>query len=418
MIFPNSIRITLRQHTPLIHFQHEQPDATLRATEIKPRLDKFIIDQSLKPIPSHWYIGKEENKHPALEYKLQIIASTQPVSERIATLQSRSDPSTKIASYFGNSMGLTWPPKSLTLIFTSFETEVLDAIYQHIVPFFVLNNFGQRQTKGLGSFTVDQVNGIPVPSYSGRGPFGVNDMESILNQRYPVFYKYNNNTYTPLKTIHEEYQLLKAGRSAESREGYHKSKLFDFFIEKQPRVRWEKRKIKQEINSYIGQNGCFTYPLFKKRNLTYYKTKDSEDQNNYVRALLGLAETNEYLVDDNSTDKNGFPKGSGTIKYVVVIDHKSTSDSKKIERLASPILFKVFNNEVYLLPQEIDERILDKSFTFTLQAKKLINGQWTVVSDDGKPAGKLLDTLMTPSSFDLLDFLNEALDKNSWQLLP
>ena len=37
------LKITLKQHTPLIHFQHDQYGATLRASEVKPKLDKYII---------------------------------------------------------------------------------------------------------------------------------------------------------------------------------------------------------------------------------------------------------------------------------------------------------------------------------------------------------------------------------------
>ncbi len=37
------ITITLKQHTPLLHFQSTQDGATLRASEVKPKLDKFIL---------------------------------------------------------------------------------------------------------------------------------------------------------------------------------------------------------------------------------------------------------------------------------------------------------------------------------------------------------------------------------------
>lgn len=33
----------LRQHTPMIHFQHKQAGATLRPSELKSKLDRFII---------------------------------------------------------------------------------------------------------------------------------------------------------------------------------------------------------------------------------------------------------------------------------------------------------------------------------------------------------------------------------------
>lgn len=39
------LNIQLKQHTPLIHFQHTQDGATLRATEVKPKLDCFLIEQ-------------------------------------------------------------------------------------------------------------------------------------------------------------------------------------------------------------------------------------------------------------------------------------------------------------------------------------------------------------------------------------
>ena len=38
-----TLTVTLKQHTPLIHFQHDQYGATLRVSEVKPKLDKFII---------------------------------------------------------------------------------------------------------------------------------------------------------------------------------------------------------------------------------------------------------------------------------------------------------------------------------------------------------------------------------------
>ena len=67
------LSFTLKQHTPIIHFQHEQEGATLRATEVKPKLDRFIIDklkQDGKEVPKEWLVGKGD--HPALNYKMKI----------------------------------------------------------------------------------------------------------------------------------------------------------------------------------------------------------------------------------------------------------------------------------------------------------------------------------------------------------
>ena len=37
--------IKLKQHTPLLHFQSNEEGATLRVSEVKPRLDKFLLEQ-------------------------------------------------------------------------------------------------------------------------------------------------------------------------------------------------------------------------------------------------------------------------------------------------------------------------------------------------------------------------------------
>ena len=40
----------LKQHTPMLHFQHDQTGATLRATELKPKLDLYIMRKLLLSI--------------------------------------------------------------------------------------------------------------------------------------------------------------------------------------------------------------------------------------------------------------------------------------------------------------------------------------------------------------------------------
>ena len=69
----------LKQHTPLIHFQHDQHGATLRATELKPKLDRFLLEklgngnyeQGIEIAKKKgWLVAKGE--HPALDYKVRI----------------------------------------------------------------------------------------------------------------------------------------------------------------------------------------------------------------------------------------------------------------------------------------------------------------------------------------------------------
>ena len=77
----NTLTIRLKQHTPLIHFQHDQEGATLRASEVKPKLDKYILTQlgggdyekgKAEAKSKGWLVGKGE--HYALDYKMRIEA--------------------------------------------------------------------------------------------------------------------------------------------------------------------------------------------------------------------------------------------------------------------------------------------------------------------------------------------------------
>ena len=70
----------LEQQTPMIHFQSSEAGATLRASEVKPKLDKFLIKQLgdgdyekgiEKAKEKGWIIGG----YPALNYKMRFKAS-------------------------------------------------------------------------------------------------------------------------------------------------------------------------------------------------------------------------------------------------------------------------------------------------------------------------------------------------------
>lgn len=67
------VTYTLQQHTPLIHFQHAEAGATLRATEVKPKLDRYLAER-LKAvnvqIPASWLLRQtaEESAGGSNEY--------------------------------------------------------------------------------------------------------------------------------------------------------------------------------------------------------------------------------------------------------------------------------------------------------------------------------------------------------------
>ena len=70
----NTLTIKLKQHTPLIHFQHDQDGATLRASEVKPKLDKYILskltEEELTQGKHDGWI-KSKNGRTWLDYKMR-----------------------------------------------------------------------------------------------------------------------------------------------------------------------------------------------------------------------------------------------------------------------------------------------------------------------------------------------------------
>ena len=115
------LNFTLKQHTPIIHFQHDQDGATLRATEVKPKLDRFIIEQlgkesdaSLTDSNEIYLKGKEvanqngwliDKDKGALNYKMRI-ESVEPSLLHKIEVYDKLEITTQIAPFFGN-MGVS-----------------------------------------------------------------------------------------------------------------------------------------------------------------------------------------------------------------------------------------------------------------------------------------------------------------------
>lgn len=173
------LTVKLKQHTPLLHFQHGQKGATLRASEVKPKLDRYIltklgegdydegIDEAKK---NNWLIGKGE--HPALNYKMGIEVEkprnvSMNVNQRDGLYTTGNYPDNMNSLIMGNMGGR---PKDKVLNFVLYDevnvififigkekeqiTSLRSKIEQECVPFFAETNFGNRTSKGFGSFTV------------------------------------------------------------------------------------------------------------------------------------------------------------------------------------------------------------------------------------------------------------------------
>lgn len=186
------LKIQLKQHTPLIHFQHDQEGATLRASEVKPKLDRFILTRLgngkyqagiVQAKTNGWLIGKGE--HPALDYKVRIKAGTfQKVSIPIKPVKkggvlqtdeigrqlytTNNYPENNASLIMSNIGGrikedvLNFSIANTVLMTILIEDEKLkELVKENLEPFFGRNCFGNRTSKGFGSFEVASIDGEP-----------------------------------------------------------------------------------------------------------------------------------------------------------------------------------------------------------------------------------------------------------------
>lgn len=323
---------TLLPQSPIIHFQHYQDGATLRATEVKPKLDKYIVKRYLKqegkPIPDEWKNKKSPN---ALNYKLKIVCENPQIVELgrktnydifYANMSNKSD-GMKTEEDFKKGI---LAKNRLTVI--CHIPDLLEFIDKIIGDFFIVSNFGTMQDKGFGSFTVEGYReDKEYICKTLKNEYGSNACYCFLSEK--------EKTFKQIKCL---YSLMKTGINAKNSRGkqiaYRRSILFDYMHEPGIKIGNEKAWMKQNgIAPSLGKN-----------------TNQIDKNCRYVRALLGICEAINF--------KNSLENPKDKVKVTI------EETSKEIERLNSPVLFKVINNYVYFIGTEINDKIYGKTFKF------------------------------------------------------
>ena len=330
---------TLKQHSPLIHFQHDKEGATLRATEVKPKLDALIKERAKKSIRPEW-IRREEGDDIALSYKLRITGQASEeylVASNVPKYMKQEYGAQGIqylakTPYFADNehikKGATDQARravmyqNLKVQVFSFYPELLEWVATCMPLVFAYNNFGTRQNKGFGCFTVAETTQeqfenmlIEHPDYSNAlcYEFGKHPGHDRVFAR-----------------IDEEYKILKSGFAKEP------SQLMIYFKEDEKKE-WEKPTIKKE--------------LVKNRRGPSRPDYTGHDGIKYIRALLGVAELYE------------FPRDGAKIKIECVDDGEDKKT--KVERFKSPLTFKVFGGTIYLMANKLPPEIYDRTFKFS-----------------------------------------------------
>lgn len=292
------VEFTLKQHTPIIHFQSDQVGATLRATELKPKFDRFLLDIT-EDIP----YKKNANEHKSLDYKIKIDQN----------ISRSNDINSRESLFFGN-MGdgedkkYKQYPNKFKIEFFSYNAVVLDAISKYFEAFLANTNFGTRQSKGYGGFYLD----------------GKNFDKTLVKE---TVYSFSTKNWE--KDIKVLYSFLRQGLNFPGRDEtrfYSKPAIFSYA--KSLGWTWDKKAIKQEYFSdkLDQQSG----------DAVEYQS----NENYLLRDLFGLSSEQSWM----------------SYKTTISKEHKD------IERFKSPLIFKIIDNKVYFWVNESYKVLLDKEF--------------------------------------------------------
>lgn len=351
----------LVQHTPLIHFQHSEPHACLRATEVKPKLDRFLIEQLEKDDRfgdgrwKKWFVG--DGSQQSFDYMMRItpnserVDRTQSIERAIARAEHRP-PNANLheihKNYFGNMASgnniqdtiretfkeSLFYKDGLTLTIRCFIPELLTFIDEHIRGFFMMHNFGTRQRKGFGSFTVD-INTQP------NAPKGFDLVGKYCPNAYYCKLDGNVNADALLDAVWVISAFLRSGFNR-GEGNYVRGFVFRYFQREKNPLANDKAFVKQQVLRNVYNEATRGEHLHPYGNNVRYR---------YVRGLLGTNENSRFC-----RNPRGGTREDRTVHNIYI------HSAEGVERFPSPLLFKPIGKFVFILPQKMPDEIFGSEF--------------------------------------------------------
>lgn len=356
------LKYILKQDSPMIHFQGTTPGAALRPSEVKPKLDRFLkewCERNKEWCGEKGISEKEQNgwkadpTHEAYDYKMRIYAGKSlPVAQD------------KLPSYFSDfgEVGSNLLQSYMKLEIICFHEKLREVIKEAIETFFVLHNFGTRQNRGIGGFTLKQT----TPK----------DAERLLvkwfGKQKITIYKMefqNANAVNILKCGNMFYQILKSGIN--DGRTYIKSYLTKYFLDrlkqdaeepdkKVPQlIGGEKRWMKEKgISPKIGK-----VPPYEPAKVNGYR---------YIRGLLGTASHIRYINESGKDE-------TVTISWAGAANNP---ERLELDRVPSPIRYKIVGNVLFVLPLRPGKDLLG-------QGKMIYGEKFSFYNETTKKKGTL-----------------------------
>lgn len=402
----------LKQQTPLIHFQYDQEGATLRASEVKPKLDRYLIrrfhdEHPGEEISDSWWINPEKDKKtkkvivPALNYRIIIhipenarkivsnqsdpkieahkekILSEQANNQQDAELHGRKasnlDKTARAeinGMYFGNMVNETEKDSNGNDVMISaeiYEQKVKESfketvfyndlcemkiickieslrsyIDNNIESFFVLYNFGCRQTKGFGGFLLTGKK--DEPSWPPTDPLSIMSASGL-----PFFwFSIDTEDYEQkLNIASAVYAIMKGGVNRTRKRGgrIDPTAYVKGYIQRQ----------------YLNDRALYNTGSEKAKMKAEVIRPDNQERYNdylFVRALLGLP---DYYEFKDPPEKRPHQR-KGRVNVTSIVSDEKTEE--KIERFHSPVTIKICGHYVFFWFGDV-ENILGKWFSLS-----------------------------------------------------
>ncbi len=278
------------------------------------------------------------------------------------------------------------------------EKKLLDYLLDYLPEFFFLHNFGTRQSKGYGSFTVETIEGVKnisknVSSFfnyeysvsnsnNSKNKKQAGSLQMALLKALPVSNENNfDKSINALEKTDWFYNSLRSGINLKNKKGqttyYFKSALF-MYVNNVLKKQWEKKTIKAEYFSEILEKQNNKHK--KTDILNNAKKQDKDFKLKNYKDLLGLSSMEEWK----------FP-------YKTKIQKIDISDV--VDRFKSPILFK---------PIIKDDGTISVFFDIFLndEIKSYYGTKFKVITEDKDDL-----ILPMPNEFNYSKFLNYTFEK-------
>ena len=343
--------------TPLIHFQYRQMGAALRASEVKPKLDRYLL-KLYDGDPKEWKKWLIPGQEKALNYQMRILA------EEKADLKGL-----KIgdcAAYFanlGNGDDKDFVFRHCRLEINCFIPELLKFLDENIGSFFVLHNFGTRQSKGFGGFLVE---GFDKPLF----------IRQTIEKAWPHhFFCISRNTDLRRRMAQANgiYTVMKNGTN-QTRYDNGQYRFRDRYI--------KGYAVREFLPAGTGSDKAFIKARVLPVPNGRMKPEMPYENYTFIRAMLGLADHYEFRDDM----RNGGLKPNGKVRQSNVhvvhfegtkvvngklqLDMKAVSENKGIKRFRSPFLIKIFADRIFFILEDGWKQMQGQTFLILTDEQK------------------------------------------------